>query len=957
VLLKDELKKWIDDLLKDQSQNINVSIYVNLNLIGKQQTFNINNIDDIDDIKFVHTGLVLNVASGGKGTFNGNQIFEGIKGGGDVTVDGDAELIGVGHFTYNGSLEADNVIVNKNNLGQSSSSDISVQNVGKLTTGILTINTGTLNVMYDAEVAGLKSDQDNNDKLLTTGKLTGTESNNSKITITIDQDEEYEFGGLLQMSNIIKEGTGKQIVGQLKTSHSLQINAGEFAVRGDASINGIESGAQVLINSQFYVGGDLTIDVGITEIIKIVNIEEFHLDKFKQNNYKFDGNLVVAGNVTKKGKGIQQFNTITTNLIKFSEINNTEDKLFDETLFGADGELTNPERLVGSKSLIASGELIAQEAIFTGLEGTDGKLSGGNFFLRANDNHSSSIDLVVVNFSKTGKGKQTIRNLIANILTINGGELAATDDVKLVSGIEGDNGIITGKNVILGYDRDEIVVEVTNESTNSTTTTIQYADYNGVKINNEIYFPEVKDHYFAGDLYAYNVTKKNAGIQSFNKLETVNDLNITNGQIKLNQLIVGGTLSLAENTVIDLTVTNMSQINATGEIQGTILLHGQARANTVGIQFGTGVDMDKLRIAFVEEPDQFVTWRLGANSIFAAANSQAVMSELYLTSLLLHDHHSAWNAITKRLNQSLPAAGKSFPNNRSYQYNQFFGQSPYHGNANKSLWVNYIGRTAQHKSTFYNQKFKLRSDGIQVGYNIIPSQTVQYGLLLGYEGQSSSINRDIINADDTYIGIYGTKMFKLGFDLRTIINYGHQTYTSTRYAKKTDYYNKATFKGDTVEGILEVGRPYELSRQLKLRPIFAVELYYNIINQTKEDDNYNTNAAVTYDIATLKQTLLRFGSDWHYEIQRLMLSGGFYYSFNCGTDKLTTTVTDEFGQCLQLKGSKLGRTILSMDFGGQYYTNELQTRSIFANYTGSIYPDRKGTPITGTFTIGFQFDF
>jgi hypothetical protein len=233
----------------------------------------------------------------------------------------------------------------------------------------------------------------------------------------------------------------------------------------------------------------------------------------------------------------------------------------------------------------------------------------------------------------------------------------------------------------------------------------------------------------------------------------------------------------------------------------------------------------------------------------------------------------------------------------------------------------------------------------------------QYGLLFGYEGQSSTISRDKITADDTYIGFYVTKICASGFDLRTMLSYGHQAYNSIRYAKNSVGYHSADYSGDTVEGIFEIGRRYNWNQRFTFRPAVAVELYYNMLNRATEDNQFNSITAVNYDLATLKQTLLRFGSDWRYEINKLALSGGFYYSLNCGTDKLMTIVVDDLGQRLPLKGSKLGRSILTFDLGGQYYMNELQTRSIFANYTGNFYVDRKGSPVTGTFQIGFQFDF
>ncbi|MDR1485757.1 MAG: autotransporter domain-containing protein [Planctomycetaceae bacterium] len=866
----------------------------------------------------------LELVTDGRGIFNRDQVFEGIKGSnsGLVIIDGNAELIGPGNFNYGGGLIADSVTVNKKNsnpttLGSTQIGThvpIGTQEISFLETGLLTVNSGTLKITNTANVSGLEGGSG--------GNLTGTKG----ATIVIDTDgNDHVFGGFLQMGYITKKGAGKQTVGRIETSNVLTIDNGEFAITGSALISGVVNDVNAGAGKTLTVGGNLTLDIGIDEIIKVASpTDKTNTYQYIQRDHTFVGDLV-AGSVTKKGKGIQRFDTITsTGAITFSAGDSALDGKYEldaSNFSSTDGILINIGTLIGTKDLRVGGELVANSwAVMGGIEGEEGKLSGGDFTINANENHSSKVDVEAASLTKNGQGKQSINSLKTKNLFHNAGIIQAVKDIEIENGIDGNSGQVNGQNITI----------------------------NG---------KDNKDHYFAGDVSGYNLTKRGAGVQTFNKLETVNNFDLAEGQAQVNQIIVNGTLSLGKDTTLELNVKEPSWISATGDLDGTILVHGQARANTVGIRFGGGVDRNKFRIAFVEEPDQFITWRLGENSVFAEANSQAYMSESYLSSLLLHDHHSAWNSVVKRLNQSLPASAPLSRDNDYQSRYRFLGQSPFLQNANKSLWVNYIGRTGQHKSTFYDQKFKLRADGIQVGYDIIPSQTLQYGLVFGYEGQSSAIVRDKVDADDTYIGIYGAKILSSGIDLRAIVNYGHQAYTSTRYAKKASGYNKAKFNGDTIEGILEVGRRYELGRRFMWRPTFAVELYYNMINHAKEDDYFHTDAAVTYDLATLKQTLLRFGNDWSYEIRRLVLSGGFYYTFNCGTDKLSTIVVDDFGQRLPLRGSKLGRSILSADFGGQFYTNELQTRSIFASYSGSIYPDRKGTPITGTFSIGFQFDY
>jgi hypothetical protein len=871
-------------------------------------------------------GLLL--TANGKGKFHRDQIFEGIAGRytGVVEIDGDAKFIAPGNYTFNGTLKATSVTVNKTHvdpttLGSTpigSHADFGTQEIGILETGLLTIESGTLQIIDNAEITGLSGSS-------AIGKLTG---GNAYSQITIDtQGKNYEYGGYLQMGYITKEGAGKQTIGRLETSEILTINDGELAITDWAITGGVENVNSTGASRTLTVDGKLTLDIGVDEIIKSTSSPTYsktRVYKYIQHERIFEGDLV-AGTVEKLGKGIQQFDTITADVVTFGAAKFSKDgeQIIDAKNFSEDNNLLiNIGTLIATDDLRTGGELIATNwAVLGGIEGEEGKLSGGDFTINADKNHNSKVDIEVANLTKSGQGQQIIKSLKTENLFINKGSIKANNNVYIENGIDGKGGLIGGVNVIL------------NGSDN-------------------------KDHYFGGDLEAYNFAKNGSGLQTFNKLDAKNDIYINGGHVKVNQ-IYAQCLTLESNTTLELEVVpglSPSYIGTTGALDGKISIHGQARANTVALEFNS-LNLSNFKIAFEEVPDQFITWRVGRSSIFAEANKHAVMSELYLSSLLLHDHRSAWNSVVKRLNQSLPPSAMLFRDNSPRASYSYWGQSPYYGNSDKSLWVNYIGRTGHHKSSFYDAKFKLRSDGIQVGYDIIPSMTFQYGLLFGYEGQSSTISRDKVTADDTYIGLYGAKTLSRGFDLRAIINYGHQSYTSIRYARNAANYNKATYNGDTVEGIFEVGRRYSWNRQLTLRPVFAIELYYNMINRTSENDQFNTNAAVDYDLATLKQTLLRFGSDWNYEIQQFVVSGGLYYTLNCGTDKLSTIVADDLGQRLPLKGSKLGRSILTVDLGGQYYINDLQTRSIFANYSGNIYPDRKGTPITGTVTIGFQFDF
>ncbi|MDR2172298.1 MAG: autotransporter outer membrane beta-barrel domain-containing protein [Planctomycetaceae bacterium] len=945
----------------------------------------------------------LELTAKGNGIFHYDQVFNGINGIDGINAgvvklvkDGnnsdaflDAYFIGPGNFRFGGRFIADNVIVEKFSLVNpvGGVTNAGTQSIGILETGILTINSGTMEIINDSVNETSRNEHTYKaalDKYIdfsTISKIKGLEGNgnvnNSSLTgsdssvLEIDASSDHIFSGLLQMGYIIKKGAGKQTVNRLITPNFLTINGGEFAITGDADIAGIKNDAGA--GNKFTVGGNLIIDVGIDEIIKVFNPSQKTFYKYLLRDYTFAGNLD-AGNITKKGKGIQRFNSINTQIITFGQGTNDSQSELDEAIHfdSITGELIDFGQLVATNDLPVGGILVASQSInFSGIEGEEGILrdsynyigkdykdgdddilGNGIFTLTTSEDHSSKALLYVSSLLKSGQGNQYIGKLVADSLVVNeGGIIVKNFDASGASG---------KKFVSKDFGKGNIDI------TNGIDGVGGYVEGLNVTINNK----DNKDHFFGGNLTGYNITKNGDGLQTFKKLETTNNLNINKGQIYLNQIVVDGTLSLAKDTKLELYFVNKEQINAkqkttsgsfinqinngADDTLGTIVVHGAARANTVGIQFGSGADMNKVKIAFKEEPDQFITWKLGSDRIYAAANEEANMSESYLTSLLLHDHAASWNAIAKRLDQLLPASGSFFRTNPA-RFNQFLGQSPTTGNVHKSFWLNYTNRFGEHKSDFYNNKFKLRSNGIQIGYDIIPSQTFQYGLLFGYEGQSSTISRDKIDADDTYVGLYGTKILTCGIDLRAMIGYGHQAYNSTRYAKNSNTPNKTKYNGDTVEGIIEIGRRFGWNQQLTFRPVFAVELYYNMINRSNEDNNFDN--AVTYDLATLKQTMLRFGNGWRYEINQLIIGGGSYYTFNCGTDKLTTIVVDDFGQRLPLNGSKLGRSIINFDLTIQYFANELQTKSVFINLSNNLYIDRKNTPFTGTFQIGFQSDF
>jgi hypothetical protein len=309
--------------------------------------------------------------------------------------------------------------------------------------------------------------------------------------------------------------------------------------------------------------------------------------------------------------------------------------------------------------------------------------------------------------------------------------------------------------------------------------------------------------------------------------------------------------------------------------------------------------------------------------------AKASISDGVLAAAAIHGRHTAWNAVRDHL-----ISGYADDGNQG-----FLGQAPLEAYeilppfAFRTAWVNYIGRADSYQNSYTGGKWNITSNGIQVGSDLYRTDKSQFGVLFGYEAAKAKEALDNIDADDIYVGLYASHIFCCGVDVRAILNYGWQDFTSNRYVGTA---NTAKYGANTLEVNLEAGKRIFFGNW-SVRPVTAVDLYWNKLNAATET---GTNA-VAYDRSDFTQTFVRFGSDLRYEFGSFTFNSGVYYSWDTNNDELETRVSAA-GLSSTLSGSKLGRSLLTFNVGGEYAFGAYKNFSIFGGFTGDAALDRDG---------------
>jgi len=279
----------------------------------------------------------------------------------------------------------------------------------------------------------------------------------------------------------------------------------------------------------------------------------------------------------------------------------------------------------------------------------------------------------------------------------------------------------------------------------------------------------------------------------------------------------------------------------------------------------------------------------------------------------------------------------------------YFGQCPTVKSCARKAWVNYVGRADQFGSSFHNSNWKLSSNGVQLGTDLLRTRRSQFGVLFGYENAKSTNVRDEVKMDDIYLGAYGAYIFNSGVDARAIFAFGWQSYDAARLSAADQSFYASSFKGNTTETNLELGKRF-WSGCWSFRPVGAIDIMTNSIKGATETGGAR---AVTFDKTDLTQVFLRTGTDLRYQMNRFTLNSGIYYAYNVNDSELTTTVRNAGGAQARLIGTDLGKSLLMFNAGGDYQL--ARNWSIFGGYNGNYATDSAAKALQSTAYVGTGF--
>lgn len=411
-------------------------------------------------------------------------------------------------------------------------------------------------------------------------------------------------------------------------------------------------------------------------------------------------------------------------------------------------------------------------------------------------------------------------------------------------------------------------------------------------------------------------------------------------------------------------VTGDFTMDATSQI----VLYGTAQAGAVAMRIDNdngAHDFRDVNGILAQNTNQFISWEAVQYSngtitngidIRARLLQQANMSDLALSGLMMHNNSAVRGAAADRITQNFYRCCPMQDLMKKDNCGDICGQARGLGH---SVWYNYVGRSMELDSAFHQGKqYKIISDGVQVGFDLIANRCNQLGVMFGYEDVSSKLSGDYIDLEDYYVGLYGAHKFRNGMDARSYFGYGWQKYELSRLERHQQLYrHNAAYDGNTIEATFELGWRGYVNRNLSFRPVIALDYFKNEIDAFSEDGDAGTRVA--YDKAKLEQSFVRIGSDFQYDCRRLNFNGGLYYSyqFDSNGDTLSTRVYDTAGNTLRLNGNDLGNSVITGNLGGQYYLNAAKTVAVYGGYSVDVYADRGDTPVMHTGLMGMQWRF
>ncbi|MDR0329035.1 MAG: autotransporter domain-containing protein [Planctomycetaceae bacterium] len=425
----------------------------------------------------------------------------------------------------------------------------------------------------------------------------------------------------------------------------------------------------------------------------------------------------------------------------------------------------------------------------------------------------------------------------------------------------------------------------------------------------------------------------------------LDDANITNGTVNINSGFVRvgkvttltGDVNAARGTTLALGLPSA----LTAAYAGDIKIYDGAQIQVFNATLGTNYSnlFTGHNKAWLQNPanfwDRSLLYKIDLEDGVAKVRNTLNASDGFLAAMMMHNKYTMRNAVRDRM-----ISGDG--GNRS----GYFGQAPCDPvcgseSSAKSAWVNYIGRGDTYRSSYgANHDWKLTMDGVQVGSDLYRTRNSQVGMLFGYEGgrmvnDRGFFDRDQTNLDDLYFGVYAAQVLRSGADIRGSFAYGWQNYGMSRYEIHDNGIYTSSFNGYTTESSLEVGKRF-VRGAWSVRPVLGLDVSTNNLKAAEEKNADDGDYALKYDKTSLRQVFLRPGVEMRLQGKRATLNTGLFYAYDMNNNELQTRVNNGTNNAI-LAGSKLGRSLLTLNVGGEYQMSK--HFSLFGGYEGQYTLD------------------
>ena len=352
--------------------------------------------------------------------------------------------------------------------------------------------------------------------------------------------------------------------------------------------------------------------------------------------------------------------------------------------------------------------------------------------------------------------------------------------------------------------------------------------------------------------------------------------------------------------------------------------------------------------------------------IITIQNSNVQFSDGFLAAAMIHGRYTGYNMVRDHFISSRP--GRAVNRRAAYR-----GQSPCdpcgpspcdpcgsgsydpcgkgaarswsHHPSVKSAWVNYVGRSDEYRGWSRGNGWKISTDGVQAGSDLLRSRTSQLGVIFGYEDGSARNtyrvdgeieSRDRVNSDDVYVGAYFAQVLRGGGDFRMLYNHGWQDFNMVRSG------HTSQFKGRTQEITFELGKRRH-NGLLSHRPFIAADLFLTNLDAASESE-LGDDIPLAYRKLSMTQTFLRLGTDVRYQKDWFGFEGSVYYAHELNDPKFQTVISNGSHSAM-MRGSNIGRQLIAFNLRG---VCEVTDRvSLFGGYNGQAAVDRSGYQSVG----------